>query len=1043
MLRVKLLGHFEAWLGATPIAAEKWPQRKTQLLLKILLSERGRFFTQDQLLELLFPDHDVTKSAQGLRRRVSELRHVLEPGLPKGTDSQFILHRGAQGYAFNGEALCQLDTEEFVREYEAAQIAERAGRWAPALQGYERAIALYRGDFLEDDIYEEWTTLHRERWRALYLQALARLAECYAHLRQFSRAVECCVRVLAKEPWYEGIYRQKMFYHYYAGEYAQALQTYQACLEALKTHLEVRPSQETQELYQQILKHDVPTLPEVFPTNLPRPLSSFIGREREVSEIKQLIAAGTAIPSPLHPLVTLTGVGGGGKTRLALRVASELLRDFPDGVWWVELGALSDPALVPYAIAASAGLSEESARAITESLTDAFRLKKTLIVMDNCEHLIGACARLVETLLRACPRLQILATSQEALALPGEKAWVVSPLRLPEIASLAPEKENFVAHLREYEALALFEERARSGQPEFTLTAENALTVAQICRQLDGLPLSIELAATRTKALSLEQIATRLDDRFRLLVGGSRTALPRHQALQATIDWSYRLLTEKEKLLLRRVSVFTGGWTLEAAEAVCADATLALSLSDSVSANKKEPDSALSSSSMSSDGKTPKDAQCESLSKDEILDLLAHLIDKSLVIVAKQGSEARYRQLESVHQFGWEKLHEAGEVASMRRQHLEFFLKIANQAMTELQGSNQVVWLERLAKEHDNLRAALQYCVESSEAEMGLRLMTALHRFWYVRAHWSEGRQWAQKFLSMGQSVPASLRARAIYLAGIFAFEQGENQEAVRLFEQALALQKEIGDKRSIAISLNGLGMVAKNQGDFASAQSYYEESLSIGRELGNRQICANLLNNLGNIAHAQGDRAQERALKEEALAIWRELGDKPAIATAIHNLGLLAQSEGDLAAAKLFYSESLTIWQEHGDKSMAYSLFGLGQIACSEGDYARAHILLKESLSIREKIGDKKGILNCLDGLAELAQKEAKPERAAQLLGASESLRQTLGMNAPNETPNDSSQPLRWVQATLGENTFWVVWARGHAMPLEQAIEFALEKNT
>ncbi|MBI1741438.1 tetratricopeptide repeat protein [Candidatus Acetothermia bacterium] len=1004
-LRVKLFGRFEIWLGDVTIPPQAWPQRKTQLLVKLLLSERGRFFTQDQLIESLFSDHELEKAARSLHRRVSELRHVLEPHLQRGADSRFILHTGVKGYCFSADAPCQTDTEEFQKQSEAAQEAERAGRWAQALQGYEQAIALYRSDFLEEDLYEEWTIVLRERWRASYLHALARLAECYARLRQFGRAIECCERVLEKEPWHEGIYRQKMLYHYHAGEYSQALQTYQACTEVLKTHLEVGPTPQTQELYEQMLRHDVPTLPQVFPNNLPRPLSSFIGREQEIVEIKTLLAGvGAQHAAPLR-LVTLTGIGGCGKTRLALRVASELLKEFPDGVWWVELAALANSVLVPQAVASAVGVREQPNRPLTELLADAFRLKKSLLVLDNCEHLIGACAELAEMLLHACPDLRILATSREALSLTGETVWTVPPLSIPTPALLSQETTNVVAQLKQYEAIDLFQERARSSQSGFALTQENAFAVAQICQRLDGLPLAIELAATRTKVLSVEQIARRLDDRFQLLTGGSRTALPHHQTLQATMDWSFQLLSEPERILLRHLSVFVGGFTLEAVEDVCAD-----------------------------DGPARGDSRT---APTEILDLLTHLVDKSLVVV-QPGVRARYRLLEIVRQFGREKLLESGEEPAVRQRHLGFFLQLAERAEPELKGANQTIWLELLAVEHDNLRAALSRSLECNEEEMGLSLAVALERFWYVRGYWSEGRQWLEKLLSLGSDASPPLRARALHATGILAWEQGHYKQANGLHEKALALRRELGDKGGVAISLNSLGLVAWNQGDHATARSYYEESLTIARNLGHKRICANVLNNLGIIANEQRDYVKARSLGGEALALWRELGDKPAIAMVLHNLGLTAQSQGDYAAARALYEEGLAIWKELGDKSTAYSLLGLGQVACRQGDYVRAWSLMKESLSIRREIGDKRGIARCLEDIADLAAAKGELERAARLLGAAEALRHAIGASLSPSSRADYDRIVTAVRAGLGEEAFAAARAHGRAMTLEQVIAFA-----
>ena len=445
----------------------------------------------------------------------------------------------------------------------------------------------------------------------------------------------------------------------------------------------------------QLLHPDVPTdFPPLrsldsLPNNLPRQLTSFIGREREMAEVRRLLST--------TRLLTLTGSGGCGKTRLALQVAADLVEAFAEGVWFVDLAPLSDPALVPQTVAATLRVREEPGRPILITLSEYLQPRHLLLVLDNCEHLVGACAELAQALLRACPHLQILATSREPLRIGGETTWRVPSLSLPDLLRLP-----LVESLAEYEAVRLFTDRAEVVLPGFLVTDQNALAVAQVCHRLDGIPLAIELAATRVKVLPVHQIAARLDDRFRLLTGGSRTALPRQQTLRAVMDWSYILLSEKERTLLRRLSVFAGGWTLDAAEAVC-------------SGNRIET--------------------------VEVLDLLAQLVDRSLVAVDREDAEARYRLLDTVRQYAREKLQDSGEETEVHGRHREWFLDLAERTEPELLGPEQGVWLARLEAEHDNLRAALTWSQQEEEGgEAGLRLAGALGRFWWMRGHLTEGR---------------------------------------------------------------------------------------------------------------------------------------------------------------------------------------------------------------------------------------------------------------------------------------------------------------
>jgi predicted ATPase len=506
-----------------------------------------------------------------------------------------------------------MDTEIFQKQIEIAQELEEAGHWSDALERYESALTLYQGDYLIEDPYEQWALAPRAKYRELYLTALFRTAECQARLGQYRRAIEQCNRVIELQPTSEYAYRQKMLYHHLAGERNAALQTYRECVKMCKEHLDVEPSPDTQKLQAQILKGEIPGIGEAYPKpisvgaprhNLPSALTSFIGRERETLQIQRLLK-GTR-------LLTLTGAGGCGKTRLALQIATSLLERYADGVWLVELASLTDPALVTETVATALGVREAPGCPLIETLSRHLRSKQLLLILDNCEHLAGECAKVAEALLRACPDLQILATCRGALHISGETVYQVPPLSIPDAQPLPALKI-----LREYEVVSLFCERALASQPEFVLTRSNAQAVVQICRRLDGLPLAIELAVAWVRVLSVEEIAVRLDDSYRLLVSHSQTALPHQETLQAAMDWSFQLLSEGERALLRRVSVFRGGCTLEATEAVCAGV---------------------------------------GIEARAMLDLVSHLVDQSLVMVDSGDGKTCYRLLETVRQYSQDKL---------------------------------------------------------------------------------------------------------------------------------------------------------------------------------------------------------------------------------------------------------------------------------------------------------------------------------------------------------------------------------------------------
>jgi predicted ATPase len=766
----------------------------------------------------------------------------------------------------------------------------------------------------------------------------------------------------------------------------------------------------------------------ILPNNLPIQLTSFVGRSREITEVKGV----------LHTtrLLTLSGAGGSGKTRFALQIAGEVLEEFKDGVWLVELAAMSDPTLVPQVVASTLSIREQSGRPILTTLSEYLQPKHVLLVIDNCEHLVAACAHLIEMLLRACPTLKILATSRAVLGIPGEAIWRVPPLSLPD-----PQRPPTLEHLTQYEAVRLFVERAVSSRQGFALTKSNSPAVIQVCHRLDGIPLAIELAAARVKVLAVEQIAVRLDDRFQLLTGGSRSVLPHHQTLRAAMDWSYDLLSEEERVLLRRLSVFAGGWTLDAAEAVCSE---------------------------------------DGVEKSAILDLLMQLVDKSLLAVETRDGEARYTFLETVRQYGRDKLAESEEADRLRTRHLEFFLRQV-EGVQDAAGPGMEALAKRVETEHDNMRAALEWSSSSEAWETTMRLAVALNWFWNFRAYWTEGRKWLELALTSTSVAPPSLRAKAFQGAGILAWYQGDIRQAVLRLEESVTLHRGLGDKRWVADSLNTLGIaayrqgdygraitlleesiglsrelgrtepfalyllgiVARIRGDFERAEALGKESLTLNRELGRKRYIALSLDSLGVLACYRGNYEQAHALSEEALARFRELGDKFGIAGALNSLALVASGRGDYKRASALCEESLAVSREVRDKgAMARSLNVLGGVAHYQGDQDQAVKLLRESLVLFRELNDKLGILRCLDGLADVAWAGEFPKRAARMFGAAMGLRESIGTTLPLADQLEFARNVAAVRTRLGEHEFAKAWAEGRAMTLDQAIEYGLNEN-
>jgi predicted ATPase/DNA-binding winged helix-turn-helix (wHTH) protein len=687
--------------------------------------------------------------------------------------------------------------------------------------------------------------------------------------------------------------------------------------------------------------------------NLPYQLTSFIGRQQEIAQLKGLVKA--------NRLVTLTGAGGAGKSRLAMEVAGQLLDAFADGVWMVELAALSDSRLVPQAVAKTLALTEQPTRPVIETLGDYLASKRLLLVLDNVEHLLEGCVQFVDLILRRSPDVAILVTSRERLAMAGELTYRVPSLTVP-----GPRDNVAPDALLAYDGVRLLVDRARLLRPGFSVTAENAASLASICYRLDGIPLAIELAAPRLRSMSVEELSQGLDQRFALLTDGSRTALPRHRTLRSMLDWSYDLLGEPEKLFLQRLSVFAGGWTLAAAKEVCAG---------------------------------------EGIEHRDVLDLMTSLADKSLVVPEQEDAQTRYRLLETVRQYARDRLQDSGGSAAARVRHRDYYLALAEEADPKLRGAEQAEWLRRLEEEHENLRAGLAWSVAEPGTGGGQRLCGALQRFWWTRGHLSEGRQWCTRVLGKaGAEERTRERANVLKAAGVLAFYQGDYRAARALYEESLAIRRELGDRSGISGSLNNLGNVAVEQGDYPTARALYEESLAIARELGDRFGIAVSLNNLGTVAFLQCDYPAARTLHEESLVIGRELGNPHSISMALSNVG---------------------------------------HVALEQGDYPTAGALYEESLVIRRELGDRIGILYALEGLAAVLASLRESLRAARIWGATERLRAEIGTPRPqNEMPGYDRYVAAARIASGDDAAFDSAWQEGRCLTLDQAIDLALAKS-
>jgi len=924
--------------------------------------------------------------------------------------------------------------------------------------------------------------------------------------RDLARAITYLRIGIAADPFREALYHDLMLALAANGEPAEAIQVYRQLRLFLHSNTRLEPSDETTRLYQSlqasgatrppansadptarasdpdwqpsgltartsgptangsepVARASVPVEPtrsteqaERPGTNLPSPLTGILGRERELT-----LAASRLTDSRL---VTLIGMGGLGKTRLAIETASRFKPQFPGGAWFVDLAAIVDPELVPRTLAAVLSVREEAGKPLPQTLVDVLRDRRTLIVMDNCEHLLEPCAALIRSLVTACPQLYVLATSRQALGITGEVAFRLEPLPLPDpesvISAAAPGGEEAIATIvsgivERSPAVSLFVERVAAAQPGFVASPQNIGAISKICCRLDGIPLALELAAARARSLSVVQIASRLDDRFRLLTSPSRAAPPRQQALRALVDWSFDLLEPKERMLFARVSIFAGGWMLEACEEVCADA----------------PDEDPGGSPA---GPLPR----EGIDRGQILDLLSGLVEKSLVLAESgDGGETRYRMLETLRQYAAEKLLQGGERERMRVRHLRWCLRFTEEAESEMRGANQTQRLSEQMRDNDNLRQALQ---EAGPGVERMRLATALFWHWYVHGFYAEGRGWLERVLEQTPDAPVALRCKAMKTAGDLCWAMGDMEAAQAIHHRNLAVQCDANDRRGVGMTYNSLGLVAYHQGDCAKAIEYYEKGLRILRELDEASAVGVVLMNLALPLKEQGAYREAEALLSEADAIHRKTGNAMGLTSVLHSRCLIAKRLGDYERAKEFIEEAIEIDGVHanllgeavnlhtrgeiafyqGDlelaersfrgslerfsrigarRSIAAALCSLGEVLQVQGHTDEARRLQLESLDIDSALGNRVGMTTSLRALAAAEHSRGDSRRAATLLAAVAAGIEQLGTPMPPNQHEPYERLLADIRETLGEESYDLHWRTGAVMSLESAAELA-----
>ncbi len=1080
-LSIRVLGTFRVSVSSGPIAATSW-RRRAASLVKLLAITPGHRVHREEVLEALWPDSNPETASNNLHQALYVARRTLGQGVAPSRSFDYLRLQGDVIELASPDEL-EVDLDTFLAVADTARRARSVG-------AYNAAIALYHGDVLPGDRYEDWATGRREEARGRYQTLLLEVAQLLEERGDHLGAAQALERIAGLDPTHEEAQASLMRLYALTGRPAQALRQYQQLEAALREELDVQPATSTRDLYRAIAagRLQAPAAPAQGPVSvppapagrwpdaLPVPPTPFIGRGQEMARAIALLGNAR--------LLTLTGAGGTGKTRLALQVAAALYHAYPDGVCFVELAHATDSDTVIQAVAAALRLRDEQSRTPTETVVAALRTRSSLLILDNCEHVVAASSILAETLLRHCSRLRLLATSRLPLGARGEAVWPLPAMALPpdlrgEPAELNPEQ------MGAYDAVHLFVDSARLVRPGFALSAQNATAVVRICRRLEGIPLAIELGAARANVLTAEEIATRLEGTFAVLPAHRAPLVPHHRTLTAAIDWSHALLGEREQTLFRRLGVFANGWSSEAAEAVCADPLL---------------------------------------NQDEILDGLSALVDASLVQFTEHAGEGRHRFLESIRQYAAEKLSASGELEALQARHAAWSVTFSSHAYSSLKGPDQEVWMHRLDREHDNLRAALRWAIDHREMSTALDLAGDLGYYWHEQGYLREGSRWLSEIIADSVAVLRDLwprRARVLNYAGILAYLLGQNDNAVEHYQAALGIWRALDDRRGIAQLLANLGMVAHYAGDYQQAARYLEEALPLIRETGDRANLAATLNELATLRKDSGDHTQAVPLYEESLALFRaegnrlyvaglqenladvaclrgryadaaraateslltfrELGDKTHVIECLELLARIARCQGELGRAAALLDEALRLSREVEDPWSNASVMGaLGRVALERGDvqeavslcaqslamhreldhrqavaavlatlaeaaqhqqdWQRAGQHCAESLAIYRDMGSKVGIIESLEGIAGLAVRHGRGADAAALLCAAATSREAIEAPLPPADAPAVNGALDAARARLTASAFSEAWAEGQSLDLDQAAARALD---
>ena len=997
-MEFRILGPLEVVLGGRAVVLRA---AKVRALLGMLLLSPDQVVSADRLADGLWGDHRPDSAVNTLQGYISQLRKALGGDPPIQTRSP--------GYVLAVDE-DRIDASRFERLLDEGRRARAGGDPERSVTVLAQALELWRGEALADFTYAEWAQTAIARLHELRIVATEEWIEARLDLGEHSEVLAELDALVTAHPLRERLWAARILALYRSGRQADALRAYQELRRNLGEELGIAPSPALAALDESVLRQhaSLEWRPRHRLWHLPVARSTFVGRDQELKELKKLVEE-TA-------LLTVVGAGGIGKTRLAVEVAGALSGDYEE-VRLAELAALTDPALVVPEIARACEVREETGRALLDTLVDALQRRHVLLVLDNCEHLVETAAGVADAILRGAPYVTILATSRQPLRIAGERVWRAPSLPVPLTDNLAPES------LLSFDSVRLFATRAADTDARFTMTPESASAVAQLCRRLDGIPLALELAAARIATLSPAQIAARLDDRFRLLRGGSRAALPRHQTLSAAVEWSYDLCSAPEQRLFPRLSVFAGGFTLAAAEAICAD---------------------------------------DLLPHDDILDLLAGLVDRSLVLIGFSGEEPRYDLLETLRAFGSERLSTTGERGAVQARHLKFYSDLATRAEAgirrvpgpEASHASQHAWLDLLELEHDNLRAALMHAAGTEDA---VPLAAALGKFWDLRNHFTEGETWLLRALAAPIDEADHHRLKGLNALATLLIRSGQYVKAQELFKEALQGATRLGDEELMATALTGLGglagfrtelalswqlhedalekwraveddygvawalgslsWVASNQCDFVVARQLQEQSLLIRRAIGDEQGVAWSLASLARVAIAQGDHAEGRRHLEEAVTMCGRLGYQSDMLVAQIHFGELERASGNLDRARSLLEESAALARRIGSQHLTlWSLLYLAGVVQEQGEHAYPDRIVAEAMSLATALQNKLAVAQGLEIKAHSALLANDYQRASRLLGAAGALREGIGASVPPYRQREHDRMSELIRSRMGE---------------------------